>query len=174
MARTDDSREESFASDDAVEANEDLPGELLAHDLVDPEGYVVSDDETEAEELDAADAVGDAEVDDPTQLDEATSVAAKARSSRPKRRTPDAGPEPTRKGAPTPKRKRATAVATKRTTPAMFVNESVDELKKVVWPTRSDLVTYTIVVLVFVAVVMAFVTVVDLGIGQLTRWIFGG
>jgi preprotein translocase subunit SecE len=29
-------------------------------------------------------------------------------------------------------------------------------------------------VLVFVAVVMAFVTVVDLGIGKLTFWVFGG
>jgi preprotein translocase subunit SecE len=57
---------------------------------------------------------------------------------------------------------------------ALFIRQVVAELKKVVWLTRSDLVTYTIVVLVFVAVVMAFVTVVDLGIGQLTRWIFGG
>lgn len=57
---------------------------------------------------------------------------------------------------------------------ALFIRQVVAELKKVVWLTRSDLITYTIVVLVFVAVVMAFVTVVDLGIGQLTRWIFGG
>ncbi len=173
MARTDDSREESFASDDAVEANEDLPGELLAHDLVDPEGYVVSDDETEAEELDAADAVGDAEVDDPTQLDEATSVAAKARSSRPKRRTPDAGPEPTRKGAPTPKRKRATAVATKRTTPAMFVNESVDELKKVVWPTAQQVRQYFVVVLVFVLAIIAYVGLLDFLFGLGLLKLFG-
>nr|WP_276582528.1 preprotein translocase subunit SecE [Cellulomonas sp. RIT-PI-Y] len=57
---------------------------------------------------------------------------------------------------------------------ALFVRQVIAELKKVVWLTRSDLITYTIVVLVFVAVVMAFVTVVDLGIGQLTRWAFGG
>ncbi|MBD3779535.1 MULTISPECIES: preprotein translocase subunit SecE [unclassified Cellulomonas] len=57
---------------------------------------------------------------------------------------------------------------------ALFVRQVVAELKKVVRPTRSELVTYTTVVLVFVAVVMAFVTVVDLGIGQATRWIFGG
>ncbi len=57
---------------------------------------------------------------------------------------------------------------------ALFVRQVVAELKKVVRPTRSELVTYTAVVLVFVAVVMAFVTVVDLGIGKLTFWIFGG
>jgi len=57
---------------------------------------------------------------------------------------------------------------------ALFVRQVVAELKKVVRPTRSELVTYTGVVLVFVAVVMAFVTVVDLGIGKATFWIFGG
>ena len=57
---------------------------------------------------------------------------------------------------------------------ALFVRQVIAELKKVVRPTRSDLITYTSVVLVFVAVVMAFVTVVDLGIGKLTFWVFGG
>ena len=57
---------------------------------------------------------------------------------------------------------------------ALFVRQVVAELKKVVRPTRSELITYTSVVLVFVAVVMAFVTVVDLGIGNLTFWVFGG
>ncbi len=49
----------------------------------------------------------------------------------------------------------------------------VAELRKVVTPTRSELITYTTVVLVFVVVVMAFVTVLDLGIGQAVRWVFG-
>ncbi len=57
---------------------------------------------------------------------------------------------------------------------ALFVRQVVAELKKVVRPTRSELVTYTSVVLVFVAVVMAFVTGVDLVIGKLTFWVFGG
>ncbi|RHA43739.1 preprotein translocase subunit SecE [Cellulomonas rhizosphaerae] len=56
---------------------------------------------------------------------------------------------------------------------ALFWRQVVSELKKVVRPTRSELVTYTSVVLVFVAVVMAFVTVVDIGIGKLTLWMFG-
>ncbi len=56
---------------------------------------------------------------------------------------------------------------------ALFVRQVVAELKKVVRPTRQELLTYTGVVLVFVAVVMLFVTLVDLGIGRLTFWIFG-
>lgn len=57
---------------------------------------------------------------------------------------------------------------------ALFVRQVVAELKKVVRPSRNELVTYTGVVLVFVAVVMAFVTLVDLGVGKATFWIFGG
>lgn len=54
----------------------------------------------------------------------------------------------------------------------LFVRQVIVELKKVVRPTRSELITYTGVVLVFVAIVMAFVTVVDFGIGKLTFLIF--
>ncbi len=57
---------------------------------------------------------------------------------------------------------------------ALFVRQIVSELKKVVRPTRSELVTYTTVVLVFVVVVMAFVTGIDLVIGRLMFWVFGG
>jgi len=57
---------------------------------------------------------------------------------------------------------------------ALFIRQVVAELKKVVRPTRSELVTYTGVVLVFVVIVMAFVTVVDLGVGEATFFIFGG
>jgi preprotein translocase subunit SecE len=56
---------------------------------------------------------------------------------------------------------------------ALFWRQVVAELKKVVRPTRSELITYTSVVLVFVAIIMAFVTIVDLGIGKVTFWVFG-
>jgi len=57
---------------------------------------------------------------------------------------------------------------------ARFVRQIIAELKKVVRPTRKELVRYATAVLVFVGVVMAFVTVVDLGVGSLTAWVFGG
>ncbi len=56
---------------------------------------------------------------------------------------------------------------------ALFIRQVIAELKKVVRPTRQELVTYTTVVVVFVLVVMAFVTVLDLGIGRITLWVFG-
>ena len=55
-----------------------------------------------------------------------------------------------------------------------FVRQVLAELKKVVRPTRTELITYTSVVLVFVVLVMAFVSVLDYGFGRLVLWTFGG
>jgi preprotein translocase subunit SecE len=56
---------------------------------------------------------------------------------------------------------------------ALFVRQVIAELKKVVRPTRSELLTYFVVVLVFVAAIMAFVGLLDLSFGRLVLWIFG-
>ncbi|MFC4628945.1 preprotein translocase subunit SecE [Promicromonospora alba] len=56
---------------------------------------------------------------------------------------------------------------------ALFVRQVVAELKKVVSPTRSELMTYTTVVLVFLVVVMFFVVVLDYAFGMLAGWVFG-
>ncbi len=61
----------------------------------------------------------------------------------------------------------------KRTSPATFYRQVVAELRKVVWPTQQQLITYFIVVLVFVAVVMSFVSLLDLGFGKLIFAVFG-
>ena len=61
-----------------------------------------------------------------------------------------------------------------RTGPATFYRQVVAELRKVVWPTREQLSTYFLVVLVFVVVLMAIVSVLDLGLGKLFFEIFGG
>lgn len=57
---------------------------------------------------------------------------------------------------------------------SLFVRQILDELRKVVRPTRSELVNYTIVVIVFVTFVMALVSVVDFGFTRLVLWVFGG
>ncbi len=57
---------------------------------------------------------------------------------------------------------------------SLFVSQILDELRKVVRPTRSELVNYTIVVIVFVTVVMALVATVDFGFTRLVLWLFGG
>ena len=51
--------------------------------------------------------------------------------------------------------------------------ETVAELQKVIWPTRKELLTYTTVVVIFVALVMSFVAGLDLGFARLMLLIFG-
>jgi preprotein translocase subunit SecE len=57
---------------------------------------------------------------------------------------------------------------------ALFLRQVIAELKKVVRPTRKELLTYTSVVLVFVLVVMIYVSALDFGFRQLVGWAFGG
>ena len=59
-----------------------------------------------------------------------------------------------------------------RTSPATFYRQVVAELRKVVWPTRQQLITYFWVVLVFVIVVMTIVSLLDLGFGKLAFAMF--
>ncbi|MEJ5944330.1 preprotein translocase subunit SecE [Pseudokineococcus basanitobsidens] len=55
-----------------------------------------------------------------------------------------------------------------------FLREVWAELRKVVRPTRGELLTYTSVVLVFVVVVMLYVSGLDYVFGQAVLWVFGG
>ena len=48
-----------------------------------------------------------------------------------------------------------------RTNPVTFYRQVIAELRKVVWPTQQQLVTYFIVVMVFVLVMIAYVSVLD-------------
>jgi len=56
---------------------------------------------------------------------------------------------------------------------SLFMRQVVDELRKVVTPTRSELVNYTLVVLVFVVIVMGIITFLDLLFGWGVSWVFG-
>lgn len=56
---------------------------------------------------------------------------------------------------------------------ALFYRQVINELRKVVWPSRNMLTTYTGVVLVFVAFVIAVVSIFDLGLTRLVFYIFG-
>jgi preprotein translocase subunit SecE len=60
-----------------------------------------------------------------------------------------------------------------RTTPALFLRQIVAELRKVIWPTRKELGTYTTVALVFVIVMVAIVTSLDYGFTKLVFAVFG-
>ena len=48
----------------------------------------------------------------------------------------------------------------------LFYRQVVAELRKVIWPTRKELVTYTTVVLVFVTFMTALVAVLDILFGK--------
>lgn len=63
---------------------------------------------------------------------------------------------------------------TRRTDPVTFLRQVIAELRKVVWPTQKQLVTYFIVVMFFVVVMVALVSLLDLGFGKLTFWMFTG
>lgn len=56
---------------------------------------------------------------------------------------------------------------------ALFLRQVINELKKVVTPTRRELFSYTGVVLAFVIVMMALVYGLDYGFGWLVAWVFG-
>ena len=56
---------------------------------------------------------------------------------------------------------------------ALFLQQVINELKKVVTPTRRELFSYTGVVLAFVIIMMALVYGLDYGFGWLVAWVFG-
>ena len=60
-----------------------------------------------------------------------------------------------------------------RTSPATFYRQVVAELRKVVYPTQQQVVTYFLVVLVFVLVMMTIVAGLDYAFGKAMFAIFG-
>lgn len=60
-----------------------------------------------------------------------------------------------------------------RTSPITFYRQIVAELRKVVYPTQQQLVTYFIVVMVFVLVMIGIVAGLDLGFGKAVFAVFG-
>lgn len=237
----DDQRPESLDDDLAQQSapgSVDPTGEQLSDDLVvDADAYEILDSDAEEleladEELDSTPFEADPEdvvIDDPDQLAAAEQVAAKARSSRPVKRSKQSAVEapadsevpvideetesvdaaqastaaavaarrpvrrtepavaeaarrpvrrkPTDKselGQATPSRRQSeVAVTQPRTTPAAFVEQSVGELRKVIWPTADQLRQYFVVVLVFVLFIIAYVSLLDLGFGWVLLRLFG-
>ena len=172
--------------DDDVQADEAVvdaepAGEDLAAESDDETDFEIVDEDAEElvnadETIDDTPDKGDPEdvvIDDEEQLAEAEAVAAKARSSRPKRKVTTA---PVKKDRPTPKQLDArgrAVVEKKRTTPVSFVQQSAGELKKVIWPTGDQLREYYVVVLVFVLFIITIVSALDFGFGRLLLWLLG-
>ena len=82
---------------------------------------------------------------------------------------------PTKNGAPA-KTAKKTADRPSRN-PLEFVwtylTQVVAELRKVIWPNRKQMVSYTTVVLIFLAFMVALIGLVDLGLAKLVMLVFG-
>ncbi|NNE72254.1 MAG: preprotein translocase subunit SecE [Acidimicrobiales bacterium] len=59
-----------------------------------------------------------------------------------------------------------------RTSPGQFVKEVRQELRKVVWPTRSETINYSIIVLITVTVLTAIVAGFDWVFAELVNLLF--
>lgn len=134
--------------------------------FVDANGFV--DDKVDladefADESAPADEVqgGSLPVTDPDAADDGELVSVAAAQTSTTRARGSSRTE--KKGRATP-RQRATRTG-KRTGPVAFVQESIAELRKVVYPTGPQLLNYFVVVLIFVLFVIAFVSLLDLVFG---------
>ncbi|NJP66838.1 preprotein translocase subunit SecE [Streptomyces spiramenti] len=56
---------------------------------------------------------------------------------------------------------------------ALFYRQVIAELRKVVWPTRRQLTTYTVAVIAFVLVMIALLSVLDWGFTRVIDYVFG-
>ncbi len=83
-------------------------------------------------------------------------------------------------GGKKPKKKKAKKAAKpdgQSTNPVSYVynylKQVVAELRKVIWPSRKQMGTYTSVVLAFLVFMVTLIGLVDLGLARLVLWVFG-
>lgn len=85
------------------------------------------------------------------------------------------GVEKDKKASKPKKSKKANSGASRN--PILFVwnylKQVVAELRKVIWPNRKQMVSYTTVVLLFLAFMVALIGGVDLGLAKAVLWVFG-
>lgn len=56
---------------------------------------------------------------------------------------------------------------------ALFYRQVIAELRKVIWPTRNEMSTYSVVVMLFLIFMIAITWGADFGFARLILWIFG-
>jgi len=75
------------------------------------------------------------------------------------------------------KAQKARKPGTQSTNPIVYVynylKQVVAELRKVIWPNRKQMGTYTSVVLAFLIFMVTLIGLVDLGLAKLVLWVFG-
>jgi preprotein translocase subunit SecE len=121
-------------------------------------------EEPEDDDLDDLDESFDDTVDDDAVDDEDQPVSRGGTATRERRKT-----EP----ADRPKAKKDVTRVGILGRVVRFFREVVAELRKVIWPTRKELLTYTAVVVVFVAFMLAIVAGLDYGFAKAVLFVFG-
>lgn len=61
----------------------------------------------------------------------------------------------------------------KRASPMEFLREVRGELRKVAWPTRPEVINYSIIVLVAIVVLTTFIAIVDYGVSEFVLKLYG-
>jgi preprotein translocase subunit SecE len=89
----------------------------------------------------------------------------------------EADGSPSTKRAPaqqtrTPRQTKGGAPVRRRSTPAQFVREVRDEMRQVAWPSRAELINYTTVVFVTLAIMISLIFVLNLAFGKLVTLLF--
>ncbi|OBB80973.1 preprotein translocase subunit SecE [Mycobacterium colombiense] len=88
-----------------------------------------------------------------------------------------ATPEKAKKGAKAKKAAKPKKAGDYRANPFVFVynylKQVVAEMRKVIWPNRKQMLTYTSVVLAFLAFMVALVGLADFGLTKLVLLVFG-
>ena len=84
---------------------------------------------------------------------------------------------PTKNGSDTAKKTAKKSADGPSRNPFLFVwtyiQQVVAELRKVIWPNRKQMVSYTTVVLLFLAFMVTLIGLVDLGLAKLVMMVFG-
>ena len=78
----------------------------------------------------------------------------------------------TRESAPPPRAKEERKPLPARI--SLFYRQVIAELRKVIWPTRKELLTYAAVVIVFVSIMLTVVGLLDLGFAKAILFVLGG
>ena len=167
--------------DEVADATPEIEGGDTDSLVTDPLTPAAADSDLPAEDEVAAEAEADEEkvvatparrrrgritADDDEDDDEPGSTRARRPASRPAARESTG----TRSRAAA---ERARAESGQRRSLARFLREVVAELRKVIWPGRRELITYTTVVIVFVAFMVALVAGLDLLFAQGVIAVFG-
>ena len=81
----------------------------------------------------------------------------------------DSDGAPVARKRPAPQAPRPTE---ERTSPAQFLREVRGELRKVAWPTRSEVINYSIIVLFTVVILTTYIALLDLAFGDVIFRLF--